>query len=303
MLKKKTSLKVQTYLRENDLSSFLSFADSSPVGFHWANDRASSDFVKNLFVDSTDEQGVSRLAQLESDLDILKTIPIWLMSRRGQLKSDLYNLYQCYLDPRLKTQWFDLEEILVSTSHEAGPFASIKSMRWFDSSIYAKFIYLKMIKSWVPQREFRLSLDIPIELRAGGSPLGAIQGRLHQISSHGIVLNLEGLGQIKEWGEKEIMILKKPLTDLNDREEEGIERCLRSREWLNSLENFSVKGEDFQKLLKSQVEGSKSEHIFIFIPFSIMTLLSIKAHDSAMKNLSELFEETQSTIQKYVNAA
>jgi hypothetical protein len=301
MLKKKTSLRVQKYLRENDLASFLSLGEFSPVGFHWANDRSSSHFVKELFNGNPKEQEINRLEQLEQDLAVLKDIPIWLMSRRGQLKSDLYNLYQCYLDPRLKNQWFDLEEILVSTAHEAGPFASIKSMRWFDANLYAKFIYLKMINSWVPQRDFRLSLDIPIEIRAGGSPLGSIQGRLHQISGHGIVLNLENLGQAKEWGDKEVMILKKPMA-LKDNET-GIERCLRSQEWMGSLENFSVKGAEFHELIQSQIDSTSGDHYFVFIPFSKMTLLSVRAHDEAMKNLLGLFEEAQNTIQKYVKAA
>jgi hypothetical protein len=34
-----------------------------------------------------------------------------------------------------------------------------------------------------------------------------------------------------------------------------------------------------------------------------MTLLSVRAHDEAMKNLLGLFEEAQNTIQKYVKAA
>ena len=301
MLKKETSLRVQKYLREKDLSSFLSFGESSPIGFHWANDRNSSAFVKELFAHNPKEQEAFRLEQLEGELDTLKDIPIWLMSRRGQLKSDLFNLYQCYLDPRLKTQWFDIEEILVSTSHEAGPFSSVKGMRWFDATIYAKFIYLKLIQACAPQREFRLSLDVPIEIRAGGSPLGSIKGRLHQISAHGIVLNLENLGQAKEWGDKEIMILKKPLS-LKDCDS-GIERCLRSEEWMGSLENFSLKGADFHTLVQSQIDSTSSDHYFIFIPFSKMTLLSVRAHEEAMKNLKELFEEAQGAIQKYVKAA
>lgn len=298
MLKKETKKQFQSYLNQMSLSDPLYFGDNKVLSFHWANDRLSSDYIKTI---KDHKDHTSRVDALRGELEELKGTSLWLMSKRGQIKSDLHNLYQCYLDPRLKQQWFNLEEILVSTNHEAGPFSSLKAMRWFNKDIYAKFIYLKMIESWVPQRGFRLSLDIPIEIRAGGSPFQSITGKIHQISNAGLVLHLSSCSQAKEWGNvDEILFLKKEM-DLV--EERGIESCLKSKEWLSTLENFTVKGEDFQLILAKGLEGQGEKDNFLFIPFDVVRMLSLRAHSKCMDNLKGLFEETESTIHKYVSAA
>ncbi|MCF8060174.1 MAG: hypothetical protein K9K67_12815 [Bacteriovoracaceae bacterium] len=300
MLKKETKKHFQKYLTEHSLSEPLYFGSNQVLSFHWANDQLASGYVKSL-KDGGEKSFSQRIETLKAELDSLKEIPLWLMSRRGQIKSDLHNLYQSYLDPRLKIQWFNLEEILVSTNHEAGPFSSLKSMRWFDKNIYAKFIYLKMLESWVPQRSFRLSLDIPVEIRAGGSPFDNIQGKIHQVSAHGVVLHLSSCSKAKQWGNvDEIIFLKK---EMQLEEERGIETCLKSREWLSSLENFTVKGEDFQLIINKGLEGQGDKDNFLFIPFTAMRMLSIKAHEKCLTNLLSLFEETESTIHRYIEAA
>lgn len=299
MLKKQTKSLFQNYLNADQLDSPLMFQDSGIVSFHWANDKLTSSYVKELYKND-DGDVKERFEDLKLTLEKLKNFPVWLMSKRGQIKSDLHNLYQCYLDPRLKTNWFHMEEILVSMNHEAGPFSSIKSMRWFDKDIYAQFIYVKMLESWVPQRNFRLSLDIPLEIRAGGSPFHTISAKIHQISSHGLVLHLASCSQAKQWSTEDIIFLKKNMPLENER---GIENCLKSQEWMNSIENFTMKGDDFQMIIHQGLDGQGDKDNFLFIPFDKINMLSLKAHDQCMKNLKSLFDETESTIHKYVNAA
>ncbi len=300
MLKKETQKLIQDYLKSHSLSQPLEIGKNNILSFHWANDKLSTGYVKNLY-ESEGQKEAKRREELERELYSLKETPIWLMSRHGQLKSDLYNLYLCYLDPRLRTQWFELEEILVSMNHEAGPFQSLKSMRWLDKDIYARFIYHKMITSWVPQRSFRLSLDIPLEIRAGGSPFGVLNGKIHQISTHGLVLHLASYGQAKEWHDyEEIIFLKKELSLVH---ESGIETCLKAQEWTSALENFTLKGKDFSDLISESINGQGGREYFVFIPFNKITLLSIKSHEQCMKNLLSIFHETQDTIHKYIEAA
>jgi|GEM_PF-2092052 len=300
MLKKETKKQFQKYLMENSLSDPLYFGKNQVLSFHWSNDLLASNFVKSLREDG--EKSFShRVESLKNELEALKDVPLWLMSRRGQIKSDLHNLYLSYLDPRLKIQWFNLEEILVSTSHEAGPFSSLKAMRWFDKNIYAKFIYLKMLESWVPQRSFRLSLDIPLEIRAGGSPFDSISGKIHQVSEHGLVLYLSSCSKALQWGNvDEILFLKKEMNLLDER---GIESCLKSKEWMSNLENFTVKGEDLQLIINKGLEGQGDKDNFLFIPYSMMRMLSIRAHEKCLENLKSLFVETESTIHRYIEAA
>lgn len=298
MLKKETKKQFESYLTREDLSTPLYFGTNGVLSFHWSNDKLSSDYVKTLHEGRS--QNI-RLNNLSNELERLKELPLWLMSRRGQVKSDLHNLYQCYLDPRLKSHWFDLEEILVSTNHEAGPFSSLKSMRWFDKDIYAKFIYKKMLEAWVPQRSFRLSMDIPIEIRAGGSPFQAVSAKIHQVSAHGLVLHISTCSTIKEWeGVEEVLFLKK---EMNLVQERGIENCLKAHEWYKNLENFTINGYEFQALIAKGLEGQGEKDNFIFIPYTVIRMLSIRAHDKCLSNLTELIAETQATIHKYVQAS
>lgn len=298
MLKNETKSKFQKYLHENALADSMPLGKNGILRFHWANDRVASSYIRNLHEESMVEN--KRMEELRGELNQLKDVPIWLMSKRGQMKSDLHNLYMCYLDPRLKTQWFELEEILVSLSHEAGPFSSIKAMRWFDKDIYAKFIYLKLLESWVPQRSFRLSLDIPIFIRAGGSPFQSVDATIHQISEHGLVIHVASCSQLKEWTKAvEFLFLKK---EMNLVDERGVENCLKTKEWVRGIENFTIKGEVFDEIL-NQLQGQGEKDNFIFVPLSKIQMLSLKNHDACLRNLKDLILETQATIHKYVLAS
>ncbi len=303
MIKKATLKKVHEYLHQHSLADSLALGNNGILSFHWANDELSSRYVKTLYQDGGERES-ERRAQLELELKNLQQTPVWLMSRQGQMKSDLYNLYQCYLDPRLRNQWFELDEILVSTNHEAGPFQSLKSMRWFDKDIYARFIYLKMIDAWVPQRKFRLSLDIPIEVRPGGSPFHSMKGKIHQISHVGLVLHLctTGSGLAREWQEyDEIVFLKKELSLV--KEGSNVESCMRTEEWVRSLENFTLSGQDFYQLVAESAGEQGDREYFIFVPFNKVKMLSIKSQQECLKNLLSLFDETRETLHHYIEAA
>lgn len=299
MPKKETRQMFQQYLREHSLSKSLLIGNNSVLKFHWANDKLASSYVRDL--SEEDKSFKKRIFELHQELEHLKEYPIWLMSKRGQIKSDLHNLYKCYLDPRLKTQWFEMEEILVSLQHEAGPFASIKSMRWFDKAIYAKFIYLKLLESWAPQRSFRLSLDIPISIRAGGSPFQAISAKIHQVSQYGLVIHVGSCSQLKEWTHvDDFMFLKKEMKLV---QEKGLDSCLNAKEWVRGLENFTINAEVFHELLEKGLHGQGDTDNFIFIPLDKIKMLSVKNHESCIKNLQDLFKETEDTIHEYISAA
>lgn len=301
MLKKATLKKVHEYLHQHSLADALSLGENNILSFHWANDELASNYVRGLYRDESERESL-RKAELEKELLSLKETPVWLMSRQGQMKSDLYNLYLCYLDPRLRNQWFELDEILVSTNHEAGPFQSLKAMRWLDKEIYARFIYLKMINAWVPQRKFRLSLDIPLEVRPGGSPFQSMKGKIHQISRAGLVLHLSTSGLAREWQDyDEIVFLKKELSLVKEGSE--VESCMRTEEWVKSLENFTLTGKDFYQLVSQCAEEQGDREYFLFVPFNQIKMLSIRSQEHCVKNLLSLLDEAKDTIHEYIEAA
>ncbi|MBC97898.1 MAG: hypothetical protein CME63_09115 [Halobacteriovoraceae bacterium] len=298
-LKHKTRERLNHYLSSTKLNESCYFSENQVVGFHWANDKISSDYFKNLY-SSSDQKFKERVEHLRGELENLKNFNIWLMSKRGQLKTNIYNLYESYLDPRLKHQWFDLEDILVSTQHEAGPFCSVKSMRWFDKGIYSKFVYLKMLENWVPQRQFRLSFNIPIEMRADGSPFGAIQAQICQMNSNGILINFSNGNPIKEWSNREVFFIKKPFGIV---EEGGINEVFKAQEWLSALENFTMSGDTLSQKVGDSLKKQGENNHFVYIGFDEMTMLSLKSHDNSIAQLKDLFSEVKDSIQSHVKAA
>lgn len=298
-LKQKTKDKLNDYLFRNKLNESCYFSENKVVGFHWANDKVASEYYRNQY-EQKNSKFHERAETLRGELDALKHFNIWLMSKRGQLKTTIYNLYECYLDPRLKYQWFDIEDILVSTQHEAGPFCSVKSMRWFDKEIYSKFIYLKMLEDCVPQRSFRLNLNIPLEMRADGSPFGAIQGRISQLTEHGILVNFTNGNPIKEWSNREVSFLKKPMAL---KEDESLGDLFRADQWVGALENFTMRGDLLAQKVEDGIKKQGENNHFVFVPFNELSMLSLKGHDKSVDHLKSLFEEVRGTIHEHIKAA
>jgi len=297
-LKNQIKEKLDHYLFKNKLNELCYFSDNQVVGFHWANDKVAADYFREMY-GSNSAQFSERVDALKGELENLKYFNIWLMSKRGQIKTTIYNLYQCYLDPRLKHQWFDLEDILVSTQHEAGPFCSIKSMRWFDKEIFSKFIYLKMLENCVPQRSFRMNLNIPLEMRADGSPFGAIAGKISQMNDYGLLVHFVNGNPIKEWSQREVSFLKKPIPMGN----ETTSDIFRSSEWVSALENFTMRGDILAQKLEDGLKKQGENDHFVFIPFQEMCMLSIKGHDKSVEHLKSLFDEVKDTIHDHINKA
>ena len=146
------------YIESAQLNEKYHLNKLGTLNFHWANWKNSVEVVRDVL--HVNDNGI-RLKELEESLYYLKDTPVWLRSKLGSLQTDLYHLYECYLDPRLRYGWFDRQqEIFVSHGTDAGPYSPLKSMRWFDRDIYAKFIFVKLVNGQAPQREFRLGIDI-----------------------------------------------------------------------------------------------------------------------------------------------
>lgn len=298
-LKQKTKERLDHYLFRNKLNESCYFSNNEVVGFHWANDKVAADFYRNQYGENK-AKFHERVEALRGELDNLKHFNIWLMSKRGQVKTTIYNLYKCYLDPRLKYQWFDLDDILVSTQHEAGPFCSVKSMRWFDKEIFSKFIYLKMLEDNVPQRNFRLSLNIPLEMRADGSPFGAIKARISQLTNHGLLVNFSNGNPIKEWSQREVSFLKK---SMSLKEDEMVSDIFRSDEWVSAIENFTMRGDLLAQKVEEGIKKQGENNHFIFVSFDEISMLSVKGHDKSVNHLRSLFGEVKGIIHEHIKAA
>ena len=132
---------LKDYLGKKDLSENLDLTNG--LYFHWANwdetclaqRKHYKSFNNNL-----------NLSKLNTELTSLKTRPVWLCNKVKVLKTDLYALYESYLDSRLRMTWFERkEEILFSIDSEQGPYYSLTTMKWLDKKIYSKFVLRKIL--------------------------------------------------------------------------------------------------------------------------------------------------------------
>ena len=293
------------YLKNRDLTELHHFEPTETISFHWANWESTSSFIRDLNEKDPNQQ--ERVAALHKELLALKEIPVWLKSKRGQISSTLYDLYECYCDPRLRIHWFDREvEILVSLHNDAGPFQALSHMRWFDRNIYSQFVYLRLLGKRIPQRSFRLGLNIPIQARNNGSPINALDGKVHQISEHGMVLHFNQMSSLQHWGmEGNVTFLKTPLEkQVNQKDLRGIPEVFWPNHWFEAIENFAVPLDFFHTSIDRAGKDQKDGHVYFFIPFTEVEFLTIsKPQDHKKGEVAALIEATMNELEKGIKKA
>ncbi|WP_127714173.1 hypothetical protein [Halobacteriovorax sp. HLS] len=179
---------LKNYFEESDLDKELQLSDNGQLKFHWANWNKSCLIQReNILNDS------SKIELLEKGLEFLKSYPIWYQRNLETVKSNLYELYTSYLDPRLKMTWHTLQSnTQVSLHHESGPYISLTSMRWMDKETYSLFVFKKLLTSYFPLRDFRVSADIELTGEVDHCPLSRVDLRITQFSKKGIIIAING---------------------------------------------------------------------------------------------------------------
>ncbi|WP_417336791.1 hypothetical protein [Halobacteriovorax marinus] len=181
-------MKLVDYIHSNTFKDNFEISSNGELFFHWANWRETCKLQKDLL-----GKGIDQIDFIDNTLEALKTKTIWFQRNLKSVKSNLYELYEAYLDPRLKVTWHDFQKnTLVSLHHEAGPFISLTSMRWMDKSTYSFFVYRKLLTGYFPLREFRLSANIELMAEVNNSPLSQMKMKLTQFSKQGVILSIDG---------------------------------------------------------------------------------------------------------------
>lgn len=176
------------YLGKRELTESLALTNS--ISFHWANweetclyqRKLYKNFNKNLF-----------LSKLNSNLNELKNKPVWLCNKIKVIKSDLYSLYDSYLDSRLRLTWFERkEEILFSLDSEQGPYFTLTTMKWLDKNIYNQFVMRKILLDFFTLRSFRLNTTLPLVLKFNND-VNYFHDKveIHQLSESGLILKFK----------------------------------------------------------------------------------------------------------------
>lgn len=188
------------YLNKSALNREFPLSDNGLLSFHWSNwfktCQLQQQLKENLYnidqsQENSEKERPNKFSRLNSELEDLKRWRVWIKGRRKVVESSIYDIYQAYLDPRFRYQWFDATaDIQISIHHETGPYISLSSMRWMDKSIYASFVRQKILEDKVMLRSFRLSMKIPVHVYFNDTKLRETYMTLYQASSQGVLIKV-----------------------------------------------------------------------------------------------------------------
>ncbi|RPJ76522.1 MAG: hypothetical protein EHM20_07330, partial [Alphaproteobacteria bacterium] len=202
------SLSLENYLGSCDLTKHLKL--TKELTFHWANwdltCLAQRKHYKNF-------NNNSHLLRLNQTLQELKSKPVWLCNKVKVIKSDLYSLYESYLDSRLRLTWFERkEEILFSFDSEQGPYYTLTSMKWLDNETYSQFVMRKILLEQYTLRSFRLNANIPVSFKMDNdvNEYGD-KVQIHQLSEVGFIFKIKDKNFINKIKNSNMLELKIPV--------------------------------------------------------------------------------------------
>lgn len=202
------SLSLKDYLGLRDLSEHLKLTNE--LTFHWANwdqtclaqRKHYKNFNNNFY-----------LMRLNQTLQELKSKPVWLCNKIKVMKSDLYSLYESYLDSRLRLTWFERkDEILFSFDSEQGPYYTLTSMKWLDNELYSQFVMRKILLEHYTLRSFRLNANIPVVLKLDNdvNEYGD-KVQIHQLSEVGFIFKIKDKNFLNKIKNSTVLELKIPV--------------------------------------------------------------------------------------------
>lgn len=203
---KKISLK--DYLGSCDLSEHLKLTNE--LTFHWAN------WDQTCLVQRKHYKNFNNnfhLVRLNESLQELKKKPVWLCNKIKVMKTDLYSLYESYLDSRLRLTWFDRkDEILFSFDSEQGPYYTLTSMKWLENDVYSKFVMKKILLEHYTLRSFRLNANIPIVFKFNNDVKEySDKVQIHQLSEVGFIFKINDKNFINKIKSSTTLELKLPV--------------------------------------------------------------------------------------------
>jgi hypothetical protein len=203
------SISLKDYLGSRDLTEHLKL--TKELTFHWANwDQtclAQRKHYKNF-------NNNFHLMRLNQTLQELKAKPVWLCNKIKVMKSDLYSLYESYLDSRLRLTWFERkDEILFSFDSEQGPYYTLTSMKWLDNELYSQFVMRKILLEQFTLRSFRLNANIPIVFKLDNDVKEyGDKVQIHQLSEVGFIFKIKDKNFLNKIKNSSILELKIPVS-------------------------------------------------------------------------------------------
>lgn len=284
------------YFKKSDLNQPLNLDRSGRIQYHWSNDvKAITKYRMNF----ENKKGMKvRYLGLKNMCDRFDQKVVWLSSKKGKRPTTLKQIYESYLDPRIRLLWPDMEDIMVSFDDPLGPYTSLKSMRWFKEDIYRVFIYRKMFESWMPTRDYRLGLHLDITVAKEKNPFDSRPASIHQVTYHGFLLRFKEHDRsflaMRSGGQ--FLHFKKSF-DKSPNVHQRYSKMIGLEEWWSSIQDFQV-CQDYISDTLNEERYRQGFYSYIFIPFEAMS--SNKLDTQLIK---ELLAETQDFVHSYLDVA
>lgn len=203
-----SSLSLNDYLGKCDLSEHLKL--TGQLSFHWANWDQTCLAQRKHYKKFNNNYYLTKLNQ---SLQELKSRPVWLCNKLKVIKSDLYSLYESYLDSRLRLTWFERkDEILFSLESEKGPYFSLTSMKWMDKELYSQFVMKKILVEQYTLRSFRINANIPILFKLNNDVKEyEDKVQIHQLSEFGFIFKIKDKKFLNKIQNSKVLELKIPI--------------------------------------------------------------------------------------------
>lgn len=301
--KARVGCELQNYFEKSELDKELELSANGQLKFHWANWNKTCLLQKERAL-----KDVTKLDRLDKSLEQLKSFPIWYQRNLETVKSNLYELYCSYLDPRLKMTWHEMQSSTqVSLHHESGPYISLTSMRWMNKETYSLFVFQKLLTAHYPMREFRVSSDIDLVGEVDHSPLSRIDLKITQFSKRGLIIAINGhnFEKVKNCSELKLPINLKSFSKLRNRDDiENFNACSGcGQQYMN------IHGHSIRKV--GNIEGatySNGSEYYFFIPYSEIDIVGSEKSASELfahfvENLESIFESELKTSNLDVDMA
>lgn len=181
----------KNYLTDIKLDSELAVTTDGAISFHWSNWNITCRMIKEGPLCLYTKEAI--VSELDTRLEELRTHKIWVNNKLSTIESNVYDLYNFYMDPRVRQTWFGRKQsTLYSDESQKGPFTLLTSLKWKDRETFSYFVYKKILLESHQLRQFRLNSTIPFKFKFDEFELNDATGVIRQFNANGMLIQYNG---------------------------------------------------------------------------------------------------------------
>ncbi|MGB0452243.1 MAG: hypothetical protein ACPGJV_00905 [Bacteriovoracaceae bacterium] len=250
------------YLLEIDLEKELEIIPNL-LSFHWRNwdltCRLVQDGPLSIFTKENLLEGIN------NKIEGLRSHKVWLNNTIDTIEATEFDLYQFYLDARVRESWFKSDRnILLSDNSRKGPFTRLTSMQWKDKTTYSYFVMKKIIEGKYSLRKFRLSSDVEFDFSFREFPYHEAKGSIKQFNLFGVLVRYEGLPNHYKFQESDRIHFSFDSKLIN----KVFKLSKRTTKLQDERMKISLDASPLKQNLCSEVGPLEGKSYYLFIPYS-----------------------------------